>query len=270
MYRDDVPPPSRFDPTKPLPPGWSLEQPAEGKPYFTRHDAPSYSFYYPFPTTYDWKNVPAETWGPVLRLITIRVFLHVDKPLCFSNEGKEEEDDGSDRFGMFSLVDSENEWIGVLHANIEPTDSTRILGERCELILLSSGLIYDDRTNDLELLKSYLPELASDVAENIPTGELYEFVNVMWIEWKENIAYRKGIGRVLPKVFQGDEHGCCGTIVLLGKPRLLLLLFTRVPSYASQASTPFTKSNEKWPSRRTRSDRFASRARLEVCGVLGT
>ena len=216
LFRDDVPWPSRFDPTRPLPPGWSLRQPAEGEPYFTHHAAPAYTFYYPLPTTYDWEAVPDETWGPVLRFLTVQVFLHIGNPLCFPDEQEEDEEDSSDRFGMFSLVDSGNEWVGVLHVNIEPTDSTRILGESCELILLSSSITYNDRANDLELLKSYLPELASDVAENIPTGELYKFVNVMWIERKEGIAYRKGIGRVLPKVFQGDEYGCCDIIVLLG------------------------------------------------------
>ena len=129
------------------------------------------------------------TWGPVLRYTTIQAFPHIGRPLCFlDDEEEEDEEDGSDRFGMFSLVDPENECVGVLHVNLEPTDSSRILGESCELILLSSGLTYNHPANDLELLKSYLPELASDIAENIPAGELYKFVNVMWIERKEDIA----------------------------------------------------------------------------------
>ena len=215
LFRDDVPPPRRFDPAKPLPPGWSLKQPAQGNAYFTHHAALNYTFYYPLPTPCDRGDLPRETWGPVLRFVIIQVFLYIGKPLCFLDEEKEDEDDdASDRFGMFSLVDSENMWVGVLHVNIEPTDSSRILGESCELILLSfrPHLTYIDEANDLELLREHLPELASDVAENIPTGGLYEFVNVMWIEREEDMAYRKGIGMI----FQGDGNGRCGTIVLLG------------------------------------------------------
>ena len=205
VFRDDTLP-NRFDPAKPLPPGWSLKQPEEGAAYYTHQAALGHSFYYPIPTTYNWENVQAETWGPVLQRITLRVFLNIGEPLYFPDDEEEEEDKdhGSDRFGMFSLVDSHNEWVGVLHVNLEPTNNSQILGESCELIMLSSGLARNDCNNDTGTVKSDLPELASNVAENIP--ELYEFKHVMWIEWKEKIAYRKGIGRVLSKVFQGDEY----------------------------------------------------------------
>ena len=210
IFRDDALP-RKFDPAKPLPPGWSVHQFEEGTAYYTHHAAPGYTFYYPIPTTYDWKNVPAEIWGPVLRVITIRVFLHIGNPLCFPDSEEIEEEDG-DQFGMFSLVDSHDEWVGVLHVNLEPTDDSRILGERCELIMLSSSLARNNLSD--EMLTSDLPELAADVGGKIP--EWYEFINVMWIERKENIAYRKGIGRVLTKVFKDDEFDPCGRIVLLG------------------------------------------------------
>lgn len=108
-FRDDLPSPSRFDPTKPLPPGWSLKQPAEGKPYFTHHAALSYSFHYPLSTTYDSKHVPYQTWGPVLQFTGIQVSLHVSQPLCFPDIEEKDEDDRDDRFGVFSRDDSENE-----------------------------------------------------------------------------------------------------------------------------------------------------------------
>ena len=214
VFRDDALP-QRFDPAKPLPPGWSVHRSEEGIAYYTHQAAPGHKFYYPIPTTYDWENVPAEIWGPVLQLTTLQVFLHIGRPLCFpDSEEEEDEDDGSDRFGMFSLVDSHNEWVGVLHVNLEPTDDSRILGERCELIMLSSSLTRNDLSDESSTLKSDLPELASDVGGNI--SKWYEFINVMWIEWKENIAYRKGIGRVLHKVFDDDEFSSYSRVILLG------------------------------------------------------
>ena len=86
----------------------------------------------------------------------------------------------------------------MIHLNLEPTDSSQILGQCYELILLSSGFTDDNPCNDLELLKSYLLEQAFDIPENIPTGELYRSVDVMWIERKGGIAYTKRMSRVLP------------------------------------------------------------------------
>lgn len=33
----------------------------------------------------------------------------------------------------------------------------------------------------------------------------YEFYNVLWIEWKDNIAYRKGLGRVFKEVWESQD-----------------------------------------------------------------
>jgi hypothetical protein len=35
-----------------------------------------------------------------------------------------------------------------------------------------------------------------------PRHEMYEFYNVLWIEWKKGVAYRKGIGRVMKDIWE--------------------------------------------------------------------
>jgi hypothetical protein len=76
--------------------------------------------------------------------------------------------------------------------------------------MLSDGLA----RNDPSEIKQYLPEPASGMGGEI--GDVYEFCHVMWIEWKDGIAYRKAIGRVLCEVFQDDKYGSMGISVLLG------------------------------------------------------
>jgi hypothetical protein len=35
-----------------------------------------------------------------------------------------------------------------------------------------------------------------------PRHEMYEFYNVLWIEWKKGVAYLKGIGRVMKDIWE--------------------------------------------------------------------
>jgi hypothetical protein len=207
---------SQFDPEKLLPYGWSLHQPEEGTAYYTYHAAPAYTFHYPIPTSYDWGTEPVGVWGSVLRFKTLRVWLTIGEALCFpydsydyDSDDDDDDSDESDRFGMHSLRNGENKQVGVIHLNIGTVDDLPV-GERCELIMLSDGLA----RNDPSEIKQYLPELASGMGGEI--GDVYEFCHVMWIEWKDGIAYRKAIGRVLCEVFQDDKYGSMGISVLLG------------------------------------------------------
>ena len=36
--------------------------------------------------------------------------------------------------------------------------------------------------------------------------ELYQFYNVLWVEWVDVVAYRKGVGRVMKEVWEGEER----------------------------------------------------------------
>ncbi|KAG4423904.1 hypothetical protein IFR04_002899 [Cadophora malorum] len=39
-----------------------------------------------------------------------------------------------------------------------------------------------------------------------PEGSKYEFYNVLWVEWKDGIAYRKGCGRVMKSAWEDEER----------------------------------------------------------------
>lgn len=53
----------------------------------------------------------------------------------------------------------------------------------------------------------YFPEW--DVTERPKDGELYEFYSVMWVEWDDGIAYRKGVGRVRKQIWDTLELDWC-------------------------------------------------------------
>ncbi len=36
-------------------------------------------------------------------------------------------------------------------------------------------------------------------------GSKYEWYNVLWIEWEEEIAYRKGVGRIHKAAWEAQE-----------------------------------------------------------------
>jgi len=45
-----------------------------------------------------------------------------------------------------------------------------------------------------------------DVEERDRDTELYQFYNVLWVEWVDVVAYRKGVGRVMKEVWEGEER----------------------------------------------------------------
>jgi hypothetical protein len=48
-------------------------------------------------------------------------------------------------------------------------------------------------------------DLAERSHEERPkSAERYEFYNVLWIEWKDGIAYRKGVGRVEKSMWEAQ------------------------------------------------------------------
>jgi hypothetical protein len=89
-----------------------------------------------------------------------------------------------------TLTDQSGEWAGVLDSNISNPDDV-VSGQTCELIAISSGVAQDFF---LSQARFYMEEWAH--AEQIKDKDTYEFINVLWIEWQESIAYRKALGRV--------------------------------------------------------------------------
>lgn len=89
---------------------------------------------------------------------------------------------------LFIVRDEGGAWAGVvqLHEDLPP-DS----GVKFELAAISLG---SARNSSEELVYAQCPEW--DHEERPKTGRDYEWYNVLWIEWKDGIAYRKGLGRI--------------------------------------------------------------------------
>jgi hypothetical protein len=49
----------------------------------------------------------------------------------------------------------------------------------------------------------HLPEW--DHPERPKDTPLYEYINVLWIEWRSDVAYRKSVGRVLKRIWEDLE-----------------------------------------------------------------
>lgn len=60
----------------------------------------------------------------------------------------------------------------------------------CELITISMG--HAKKRDEVP----ELPQALSNDEERTEPFERYEYYNVLWIEWEDGIAYRKGVGRV--------------------------------------------------------------------------
>jgi hypothetical protein len=104
------------------------------------------------------------------------------------------------------LTTSDCSWAGILRLNCLPFDCgdflsqhRRIEGGRCELIEISAGSV-EDRANNPSSFDEW------DERGCGRRDGLYEFINVLWIERIEGIAYRKVLGRVRRDVWEDEAR----------------------------------------------------------------
>jgi hypothetical protein len=73
-------------------------------------------------------------------------------------------------------------------------------GDPCELIAISKGSLGAPQTKDgIELFAEV------EAFPQLKDKETYEFYNVLWIEWKDGIAYRKALGRVMKEAWERQD-----------------------------------------------------------------
>ncbi len=175
-----------------LPLGWSSHRDEDGHPYYYKYDnaPPGYTFWYPIPTLRGIQQASDRQWGPVLYAKTLRGYFQMGSPL------PQEEDRKGDIFPIYSLHTSEGTWAGVIYVHHSP-ESASEQNQRCELVLISGGWAVEDENNDHQ--SRWLPEW--NYEKRPRSGDKYDFYHVLWIEWQDNIAYRKGLGRVVQKVW---------------------------------------------------------------------
>jgi hypothetical protein len=97
------------------------------------------------------------------------------------------------------LQDNNGSWAGTAEL-AEAEDVT--YGPRCMLMAVSKGGSRRLYQHDISL--DMLPEMRRMELREV---EQYDFVDVLLIEWRGDIAYRKGVGRVCNEVWERQPRG---------------------------------------------------------------
>ena len=187
-----------------LPPGWTRHRyyrPSwdrrdydvleENHVYFFTHEtAPGVDFWYPIPISND---ADVSSIQPPINLLfcrTQRTWLYTDGKTTRGDERPQQ-----------YLEDNEGLRVGVLrlhnHDLIPGSTDARFQRPKCELIAISRGYSgLNQRVNDL-----------SESYSSLDKNARYEFYNVLWINWKDGVAYRQGFGYVLKDVWESQPLG---------------------------------------------------------------
>jgi hypothetical protein len=124
------------------------------------------------------------------------LFCSTRRTYLFANSS-EYEYTGANKFVW--LRDAKKKWAGVLLLHAE-SDREFFKSEseervKVELVAISKGHIPNDEWQHAPAEMEH--------EERFKETELYEFYNVLWVEWKQGIAYRRGHGRVEKGVWEG-------------------------------------------------------------------
>ncbi|CZR66242.1 uncharacterized protein PAC_16143 [Phialocephala subalpina] len=158
--------------------------------YWYRHESvPETAFWYPIPLC-------SEGQDPVLCPAATFLSCEIDKAWLLLGEKI------SRGHMSFSLRDHGGAWAGAIQLHEDPLkgslisyEPAKVFQERwCELVAISRGHAQNS-IEDLDLPEWEMRERPK------PEHHMYEFYNVLWIEWKEGVAYRKGIGRVMKDIW---------------------------------------------------------------------
>ena len=176
-------------------------------------------FWSPFPIPSQISYI-GETWlqgkdSRYLSFCTRQAFLY-----CTGNPYVEE-DIRNDHAPGASLRDATGAWVGYISFTDSATTSPRIwtpshgswTKERISRTRI--GLIEISRGHVLEVKGSHrLPTVDGPVVREVPEfyhqerprdkSKPYEFYNVLWVEWEDGVAYRKGLGRVMKSVWEAE------------------------------------------------------------------
>lgn len=175
-----------------MPPGW--DPPTFISGIYRRHDikySPTlppgtiYSHPFPFPEGTEVHLSDVE-YGPILRCIANRGWLIKSK--------ERENSDLKDIYGTFNLCLSDGTWAGILFDDRLDQSFTQKSGKRCEVIAIAEGRDPGRFSDRVFPERRKLQDIIS-----------YEFYFILWIGWVDGIAYRRGIGRVLKRVWEKME-----------------------------------------------------------------
>lgn len=189
-----------------LPPNWSYDE--KEKCYYWKHqNEPSKRFRYPIPIPASVEEQEDDISEPHLYFKTNRAWFRLCSTLKDVNPGF-----------TASLQDKSDNWVGIVHLNPnEELSESEMRKEEYEFISISLGKV--PIVSDLNVPAPALPpdstfrkEFAGRVLEEwdfISKGHrnssLYEFYNVLLIERRNGVAYRKGLGRVMKNAWESQD-----------------------------------------------------------------
>ena len=178
------------------PPGWSRQRNNNGR-YYTHPLAANLEFRYPLPRpTVTTQGSP----NTLLYFHTERAWLTLGEihprttprlPLLNQSLFESREVD---------LTDSRGNLAGILTANLVASD-TPPTGERCELIAISRGYIFNPDAEGGMFKRAEVALSEWHDRRRPKSSTFYHFFNVLWIEWRDGIAYRKALGRVFKEAW---------------------------------------------------------------------
>ncbi|KAF2831531.1 HET-domain-containing protein [Ophiobolus disseminans] len=178
-------------PRKNLVQGWSYASTADGKhPKLVLHSSgPTQPFRYPIPICDPQSSPQPVVSARYLHCVTNRGFLKLGKTISRRSNR-------STRCPAVELRSTFSKWAGVLRLSCRHEDVYEIVKRQnrhdrglVELIEISAGSV---KNQDIEEVSFDEWNIASCPRHN----GLYEFVNVLWIEWRDGVAYRRALGRV--------------------------------------------------------------------------
>ncbi|KAI0883551.1 HET-domain-containing protein [Annulohypoxylon maeteangense] len=165
--------------------------------FYTHDSEPESEFWYPLPTKKMGQRIEAQIFAPLIACKTRRSWL-------LAAEGFEIP--GLKRGGMVSLRDHGGNWAGALLLHeplLKEADRNGHYRIKVELVEIASGRVRND-SRDIEPLKQPLEEW--DLDERPKSGLYYEYYYVLWVEWRDGVAYRKGLGRVEKRVWELQDR----------------------------------------------------------------
>ncbi|RKL42710.1 hypothetical protein BFJ70_g4405 [Fusarium oxysporum] len=147
------------------------------KPFFKHESHPEHEFWYPIPLLKQ-DNITPGVMAPYISCQSRHATLLLENNLSGTRNPRQ-----------LSLLDSEQTWAGIIQA-----DDT-FEGQAVELVEIAIGLF------PLALSNRHFHEDVP-LQEEPEFDQWHQFYYVMWIEWHAGIAYRKGLGKVCPDIWE--------------------------------------------------------------------
>jgi hypothetical protein len=161
--------------------------------YFYKHETyPDDEFWYPIPLVQHVNSIPS-ILAPYISCMTRRAWLFPSEEIP-KNHGYRP---------ILSLRTNRRIWAGILQPHDGLDASNEALQDptgAVELVEIAEGFCRDNSAYPWPGIEEIRHQ------ERPRAGDWYEYYWVMWVEWADGIAYRKGLGRVQKQIWE-EQRG---------------------------------------------------------------